>query len=213
MTQKFKPGDIVRLKSGGPNMTVETFQKGQGKPGDSLYLAQSYGVRYFAKGELNSDRLEEGVLDLVEDTGTKATAPAWTDIPGDPAIFENPPVMLDVEEQNELAKARARAELRCMESESPKEAAMRASHSAQVSNLSSRISYLEGQNQAMKNSLKTGSYYARDVMNSLEVHGPAIVPHLMESGDNPGENLRRWVHIVESNIEREKAEKMRLAKP
>jgi len=56
MSQKFKTGDVVRLKSGGPDMTVkemgnQTFNLGQ-------YVCQWFGGKKLEQGHFMPDSLE-----------------------------------------------------------------------------------------------------------------------------------------------------------
>ena len=56
MYQKFKTGDIVRLKSGGPNMTVETLMAGTYKTGN--YLCQWFSGTSLKQGYFPHDSLK-----------------------------------------------------------------------------------------------------------------------------------------------------------
>jgi uncharacterized protein YodC (DUF2158 family) len=49
--EKFKVGDLVQLKSGGPIMTVET-----------VYSTDSVGCHWFAGAKLNSGHFDPGAL-------------------------------------------------------------------------------------------------------------------------------------------------------
>jgi uncharacterized protein YodC (DUF2158 family) len=59
MALKFKIGDIVQLKSGGPEMTV------QGVPGSTT---SSYRCQWFAGKKLESGTFQEESLKTVPDT-------------------------------------------------------------------------------------------------------------------------------------------------
>jgi uncharacterized protein YodC (DUF2158 family) len=54
--QKFRPGDIVQLKSGGPIMTVDTEEKSE------------IGCLWFAESELRNGRFSPTSLKLAEST-------------------------------------------------------------------------------------------------------------------------------------------------
>ncbi|MDA2937027.1 DUF2158 domain-containing protein [Acidobacteria bacterium AH-259-A15] len=53
--QKFKSGDIVKLKSGGPNMTVDS------------YVASHIRCSWFAGNKLQMGSFEEDSLERVEE--------------------------------------------------------------------------------------------------------------------------------------------------
>jgi uncharacterized protein YodC (DUF2158 family) len=56
MNQKFKTGDIVQLKSGGPNMTVKDV--GDATFGKPEYICQWFGGRKLEQGIFPQDSLE-----------------------------------------------------------------------------------------------------------------------------------------------------------
>ena len=57
---KFKSGDIVKLKSGGPSMTVQEWDK----------LNESYRCKWFAGNKVQTGHFEEDSLVPVEEEGT-----------------------------------------------------------------------------------------------------------------------------------------------
>lgn len=59
---KFKSGDIVKLKSGGPNMTVSNYV-GIGAGGES----QTVRCKWFAGAKSESSNFHEGMLVPVEE--------------------------------------------------------------------------------------------------------------------------------------------------
>jgi uncharacterized protein YodC (DUF2158 family) len=59
MAQQFQPGGIVRVKSGGPNMTV-AFRGGD----DELHVGQVF-CEWFHKEEQKNGWFHEGVLEKV----------------------------------------------------------------------------------------------------------------------------------------------------
>jgi uncharacterized protein YodC (DUF2158 family) len=58
MTQKFNPGDVVRLKSGGPDMTVASY-------GSQMHDGQPY-CRWFDGNRRMQDYFNDAELELVE---------------------------------------------------------------------------------------------------------------------------------------------------
>jgi uncharacterized protein YodC (DUF2158 family) len=62
MTQKFKIGDIVQLKSGGPEMTVNHVPE---------VATHSYRCQWFAGKKLESGAFPEDSLEAVTDTDAK----------------------------------------------------------------------------------------------------------------------------------------------
>ena len=56
--QKFKQGDVVRLKSGGPKMTVYFYQDNYGQKGRVV-------CEFFADNEKKQELFEENMLELV----------------------------------------------------------------------------------------------------------------------------------------------------
>ena len=52
MTPQFKPGDIVRLKSGGPAMTVSSEESG------GAFLCQWFDAATFGEGSFKPESLE-----------------------------------------------------------------------------------------------------------------------------------------------------------
>ena len=59
MANRFKTGDIVRLKSGGPEMTVKEFR-------DHVQL-RDYVCQWFAGKKLENGFFEEDSLEFVKD--------------------------------------------------------------------------------------------------------------------------------------------------
>ena len=60
MTKKFKPGDIVRLKSGGPRMTVEQYMTG-------TFLTGKYQCQWFSGTALKQGYFPFESLNEVKD--------------------------------------------------------------------------------------------------------------------------------------------------
>jgi uncharacterized protein YodC (DUF2158 family) len=50
---KYKTGDFVRLKSGGPKMTVSSYNE----------FAKAYDCKWFVGAKLNEGRFEEGEIE------------------------------------------------------------------------------------------------------------------------------------------------------
>lgn len=57
MATKFKPGDLVQLKAGGPKMVVETW----------VEYVKAYECTWFAGAKHNSERFKEAVLQPYEE--------------------------------------------------------------------------------------------------------------------------------------------------
>lgn len=55
--EKFQPGDIVQLKSGGPKMVIERWQNHN----------HSYKCTWFAGAKHNSEEFEEASINLYEE--------------------------------------------------------------------------------------------------------------------------------------------------
>jgi uncharacterized protein YodC (DUF2158 family) len=74
----FKTGDVVRLKSGGPKMTVQRLIGDNDPPTNALidnHLKVGKGVKvgdpicqWFADGDLKSDAFKEGMIELAAET-------------------------------------------------------------------------------------------------------------------------------------------------
>jgi len=71
--ETFNPGDIVRLKSGGPHMTVD-------KEGDlaKLIFGERVFCKWFVEGKLHSDSFSAESLVRVPEDEQKAQAPSKT---------------------------------------------------------------------------------------------------------------------------------------
>ncbi|EPL9570914.1 YodC family protein [Providencia rettgeri] len=54
MSNEFKSGDIVRLKSGGPNMTIKVFSQTQG----NSYICQWFAGKKLEQGFFKADSIE-----------------------------------------------------------------------------------------------------------------------------------------------------------
>ncbi|HCQ8179606.1 YodC family protein [Morganella morganii] len=54
MSKKFKAGDIVRLKSGGPDMTIKAFTLTQGE----AYICQWFAGKKLEQGFFKEDSIE-----------------------------------------------------------------------------------------------------------------------------------------------------------
>lgn len=70
---KFKVGDVVQLKSGGPKMTVSSVPRG---PNPDIPLdmgTKNYNCRWFKGGSLEHGQFEEELLTSVETEGSKQT--------------------------------------------------------------------------------------------------------------------------------------------
>lgn len=71
MGEQFKPGDVVRLKSGGPKMTVVKFGSYRMGTLDG-YLCQWFDT----KGDLKSDVFTEEMLETVAPESFGGTVPS-----------------------------------------------------------------------------------------------------------------------------------------
>lgn len=60
MEEKFKPGDIVMLKSGGPKMTVREYDE----------ESNTFFCEWFKDGELKKEEFIPGSLEFWDDTAS-----------------------------------------------------------------------------------------------------------------------------------------------
>jgi uncharacterized protein YodC (DUF2158 family) len=67
MTKKFKVGDVVRLHSGGPNMTVEGYLKVMGKGTTEMKETTTVECRYYEGGTMKKASFEQDMLTLVNE--------------------------------------------------------------------------------------------------------------------------------------------------
>jgi uncharacterized protein YodC (DUF2158 family) len=75
-----KPGDVVRLKSGGPPMTVEYVRKDKASPGDSVI--QCVWFDHSPSGAGPSGPHRSGFAEVLLDLGRERDRPEPTTIPG-----------------------------------------------------------------------------------------------------------------------------------
>jgi len=71
MSERFKPGDVVRLKSGGPNMTIVKFGS------FSMGTKEGYLCKWFgAKNVLTDEVFSDAELEAVDERASRATSGA-----------------------------------------------------------------------------------------------------------------------------------------
>ncbi len=65
MNTKIKPGDLVKLKSGGPKMTVKGFKKIRGMKGNTIDYDIIICQWFNDNNELNSQEFKVDTLEIV----------------------------------------------------------------------------------------------------------------------------------------------------